>query len=47
MGHEAPGVGGRYSHVQPHTLGWITPVIEAAWNGNEEPRAALAEKSAN
>ena len=31
MGHAAPGVTARYSHVQPHTLELIRPALEAAW----------------
>lgn len=36
MGHQPKGVTGIYSHVQPHTLERIRPVLEDAWNEAHE-----------
>lgn len=47
MGREPPGGGCRYCRVQPHTLDFRALVIEAAWDGIEDSRAALTKKTAN
>lgn len=40
MGHAPRGVTGIYSHVQPHTLELIRPVLEACWLGEAEAESA-------
>jgi len=40
MGHAPRGVTGIYSHVQPHTLDMIRPVLEACWLDEAEGESA-------